>query len=745
MYTPVRQSALAQWKFAVLRMVLEFLMNFIVAFNPSFDAWNIDVSSPVWQVVRWTVWRSPIMRIYGYTTYVTVMYGMMVAVLLSVVCLAWLTLAMRKQEQSKWLRTSATFLHVVYDVIFVMCYVSFFDYFVFMSDCDFGAPDKPHLYFSGVNCLRMPHLLHMLAGLASAALFLAVTALLVVASSDLNPVSQGYLASPAAYTRLRILMTKAAYIICADCLDAFPRVQASTRGHGGMALGVFGMLACVCFIFYWNLRTMPFYWRPVNAIWSGLWAGILVPCAIVATLQWNGKHTEEHRNEMTRMVLYLVFPAIAVGTGITALYGWWAMRPAQKFKDVAPGTKLSKVHKFKNEEEVERLARVMRVFDSDGLADLDAAALGEAIIKAGMQAFPNNPHLFILNFRAVLRVHKEVLLLQAELWNLCMRPALKVAQVDSAMDALESASGRAHQVYKRVLERYPTNGKLLRCYGKFLEDVKHDQTAAARAYGEANRNGGSAGGGLLALDLTGGLTGGEAGAEHGGRPEFLTSMSLEDDAIIVADAEGTIMMVSQAVQRVFGWSKAELEGVNLAVLMPQPFSQRHPSYMSRYVGGGEPHILDSVREVVALHKDRYVFPVSLCVTKLSGVGADSVFLGLLRPLPPNCNEMRAWLAPNGVFLCADQQFASAVGLAEGELMSTREGVVGHTLSSLCAVPVDADELLERARAAKEEELAAGMVRGSLKLRHRYREPVDLECLVRPAGEAAGRVGRGMFS
>ncbi len=52
----------------------------------------------------------------------------------------------------------------------------------------------------------------------------------------------------------------------------------------------------------------------------------------------------------------------------------------------------------------------------------------------------------------------------------------------------------------RVLERYPANGKLLRCYGKFLEDVKHDPVAAARAYGEANRNGG--GEGLLALDLS---------------------------------------------------------------------------------------------------------------------------------------------------------------------------------------------------------------------------------------------------
>ncbi len=78
----------------------------------------------------------------------------------------------------------------------------------------------------------------------------------------------------------------------------------------------------------------------------------------------------------------------------------------------------------------------------------------------------------------------------------------------------------------------------------------------------------------------------------------------------------------QATQSLFGHPKAELEGANVSVLMPQPFSQRHNGYMARYVSGGEARILDSVREVVGLHRERYVFPLNLCVTKLSGVGTD---------------------------------------------------------------------------------------------------------------------------
>ncbi len=40
----------------------------------------------------------------------------------------------------------------------------------------------------------------------------------------------------------------------------------------------------------------------------------------------------------------------------------------------------------------------------------------------------------------------------------------------------------------------------------------------------------------------------------------------------------------------------------------------------------------------------------------------------MRPLPPRPNSMRAWLTPNGTFLCGEQQFASLCGAVEAELV-----------------------------------------------------------------------------
>ncbi|KAG2443480.1 hypothetical protein HXX76_001833 [Chlamydomonas incerta] len=774
MYTLVRQSALGNWKFAVLKVILEGL-GFIVVFNPAVATWKINTSNPIWQVIRWTVWRSPIMRIYGYDTYILVLYIMVVAVFVAVLGLVWLTLAMRKQEQSKWLKTVSKVMHVVYDLIFMMFYVSFFDYFVFTANCNFGAPVKNHVYFEDVICLQMPHILHMAVACVTACVFFCVTALMVVASSDLNPVSQGYLASPAAVTRLKILTAKAVYIIVADDMQSWPKPQ---------AILIVWAVGLIC---WWNFRRVPFYRSYVNVVWCSMWAGIFYTCTLMLVVVFGHNHTLEYREQMTMNVLYGIFPVIAGGMVITAVHYWWVMRPGKLFKDMQPGIKASKIYKLEDFNQVELLSRTMRKFDIDGDVDPDAAVLGETIIKAGMQLFPNHPYLHILyanfllevrkdgpaartqlqlaskhspgiiyryqifctgesskrlkdsqdggmdlqayiefrrNFRAVLRVHKEVLMLQGDLWTLMMKSTVTVREVDKAFDALEAGTARAHQVYKRVLERYPTNGKLLRCYGKFLEDVKHDPIAATRAYNEASRNGG--GDAIMNLDLS-------AVQGSADKPEFLTSMSMEDDAVIVINAEGTIMMVSQAVQKVFGYPKTELEGANVALLMPQPFSQRHPGYLTRYVNGGEPHILDTVREVVALHKERYVFPMQLCVTRMSGTGSDSVFLGVARPMVANSLNVRAWVSPNGTFLCGDQMFASMCGIGEGEL-------VGRSLASLSAGPeVDIETLLDRCREASAVDLASGVVKVEMLLRHRFLDPVPVDVTLGLAGTDGQRI------
>lgn len=52
------------------------------------------------------------------------------------------------------------------------------------------------------------------------------------------------------------------------------------------------------------------------------------------------------------------------------------------------------------------------------------------------------------------------------------------------------------------------------------------------------------------------------------------------------------------------------------VLIPQPYSQRHNSYLSAYVSTGRMRLVDRQTSVVAMHRLRHVFPVHLLVMKL---------------------------------------------------------------------------------------------------------------------------------
>jgi PAS domain S-box-containing protein len=52
----------------------------------------------------------------------------------------------------------------------------------------------------------------------------------------------------------------------------------------------------------------------------------------------------------------------------------------------------------------------------------------------------------------------------------------------------------------------------------------------------------------------------------------------------------------------FGYGRGELEGKNVSVLMPQPFSARHDSYLNNYLTTGVSKVLNTTRSVVALTK-----------------------------------------------------------------------------------------------------------------------------------------------
>ncbi|GFR51586.1 hypothetical protein Agub_g14007 [Astrephomene gubernaculifera] len=773
MYTLVKAKHSESWKVAVVKTALEGLIPLLVLLNPHMG-WPIATNNPLWQVVRWVLPRVPVTRIWTYAAYVRLLYALVALIFGVLAAIALFTLSMHKQEpHSRWLRRFGSLLQTCADLTFTTLYVAIFDFLTFPFNCRFGRTGNHHTYWTTVECLAGSHVIVLAVAGTTAAVALLATALMAVASSELNPVARGILASPAAVTRMRILVLKAIFVCAAHAFHSWPKVQA------------IAMLIAATGTTWLNFSELPFLRNYVNYAWVGQWAGITLTAVVHTTWAFNKRRREDDvARRYLHMVLYGIFPVVAGGAGVTWAWVTWRLRPAVKFREVPDNTKLRKIHKFGEPEEVEVLARVMRRFNSDGLVFEESAALGETIIKAGMAVFPGHVGLLVLyanylmevrgdgpaarthlqlalkggpsliqryqifytienskrlkdgqegaldlqsyvefkrNYRAVIRVHKAALTAQREFWQLLQRSAVRMSAVEEALRGLDRATQAAQQVYLRVLERYPSNGKLLRCYGKFLEDVKNDPAAAARAYVEAARNGGSDG--LLSLDLK---------IQGSDKPEFLTSMDLHEDACIVINAQGIILMVNACVTTLLGYSKAELEGANVSIIVPQPFASRHDAYLLRYVQSSEGRILDTVRDVVAQHKERYVFPLQICVTKLSGVGSDSVFLGILRPAQMDSYHVRAWVAPNGVILCADPQFASLTGL-------TAEEMVGRNFQTLCTDMASVEALLDLCRESPYEALVSGSIVRRFDVVHKYLPPVPVDIRVTAGGTDSQRV------
>lgn len=103
------------------------------------------------------------------------------------------------------------------------------------------------------------------------------------------------------------------------------------------------------------------------------------------------------------------------------------------------------------------------------------------------------------------------------------------------------------------------------------------------------------------------------------------------DGFVIIDVEGVITEVNQSVTRLFGYSKDELLGQNVAKLMPMHERQMHDGYMKRYLEGGQARIIGIGRELRAQHKEGHQFPFELSISKMV-IDDEILFLGFIKDL-----------------------------------------------------------------------------------------------------------------
>ncbi len=89
------------------------------------------------------------------------------------------------------------------------------------------------------------------------------------------------------------------------------------------------------------------------------------------------------------------------------------------------------------------------------------------------------------------------------------------------------------------------------------------------------------------------------------------------DAMIIANQSGVIELINAQAEKLFGYSRAELIGKPVELLVPKRFRRGHPGHRANYVRQPHARPMGSGQELFALRKDGTEFPTEISLSPLA--------------------------------------------------------------------------------------------------------------------------------
>ncbi len=153
-------------------------------------------------------------------------------------------------------------------------------------------------------------------------------------------------------------------------------------------------------------------------------------------------------------------------------------------------------------------------------------------------------------------------------------------------------------------------------------------------------------------------------------------MTAAPDAILVADATGTIRQANPAAAVLFGYGADEMIGHKVNMLMPADMAHQHDGFMQRYMDTGEARIIGIGRDVEGRRKDGTTFPLHLSVGETALEG-QRLFVGILHDQTPR--------------KAAEQALARSQRL---DAIGQMTGGISHDFNNLLTIIIGNLELLQ---------------------------------------------------
>jgi PAS domain S-box-containing protein len=103
------------------------------------------------------------------------------------------------------------------------------------------------------------------------------------------------------------------------------------------------------------------------------------------------------------------------------------------------------------------------------------------------------------------------------------------------------------------------------------------------------------------------------------------------DGIVVTDRSGTIRIVNRQAERMFGYSREQMIGQRIEMLIPARYRGRHPGHVDAYTGAPRSRPMGSGLDLYGLRSDGTEFPVEISLSPIE-VDDGTLFSAAIRDI-----------------------------------------------------------------------------------------------------------------
>jgi PAS domain S-box-containing protein len=102
----------------------------------------------------------------------------------------------------------------------------------------------------------------------------------------------------------------------------------------------------------------------------------------------------------------------------------------------------------------------------------------------------------------------------------------------------------------------------------------------------------------------------------GSEDQFRQIVEMAPYAIVMIGENGLIEMVNRQAETIFGYSRAELLGRAIEILLPERFRRVHPAHRANFVAEPSPRLMGIGRDLYGRRKDGGEFPIEIGLTPI---------------------------------------------------------------------------------------------------------------------------------